>query len=58
MKESITRNVVGRITIPLGQSNFYSNGRYKVRIRSNGNRTLIASIHVVNAQTPSMKISE
>lgn len=51
-------NVVGRITIPLGQSNFYSNGRYKVRIRSNGNRTLIASIHVVNAQTPSMKISE
>ena len=51
-------NVVGRITIPLGQSNFYSNGRYKVRICSNGNRTLIASIHVVNAQTPSMKISE
>ena len=51
-------NVVGRITIPLGQSNFYSNGRYKVRIRSNGNKTLIASIHVVNAQAPSMKISE
>ena len=51
-------NVVGRITIPIGQSNFYSNGRYKVRIRSNGNKTLIASIHVVNAQAPSMKISE
>lgn len=51
-------NVVGRITIPLGQSNFYSNGRYKVRIRSNGNKTLIASIHVVNEQAPSMKISE
>lgn len=51
-------NVVGRITIPIGQNNFYSNGRYKVRIRSNGNKTLIASIHVVNAQAPSMKISE
>lgn len=31
---------VACITVPLGQSNFFSNGRYKLRVVSNGNAEL------------------
>ena len=50
-------NEVGQIVVPLGQSNFYSNGRYYLRVRSGGKSTLFP-IHVVNGTAPSMKLSE
>ncbi|WP_432626735.1 hemoblobin-interacting domain-containing protein [Brotaphodocola sp.] len=50
-------NEVGQIVVPLGQSNFYSNGRYYLRIRSGGKSTLFP-IHVVNGTAPSMKLAE
>lgn len=50
-------STVGQLTVPLGQSNFYSNGRYYLRVTSGGAATLIP-IHVVNEQAPSMALSE
>ena len=50
-------NRVAQITVPLGQSNFYSNGRYQIRVTSNGKGYLFP-IHVVNETTPSMLITE
>ncbi len=50
-------NEVGQIVVPLGQSNFYSNGRYYLRVRSGGKSTLFP-IHVVNGTAPSMKLAE
>ena len=57
--ETTSQNV-GTITIPLGQSNFRSNGRYYVRITSaNPNHdTALVPIHVVNETEPSMTLSE
>ena len=49
---------VGVLTIPIGQSNFYANGRYYVRVVSAGHQTVLAAIHVVNAQEPVLKVSE
>lgn len=46
---------VACITVPLGQSNFYTNGRYQLRITSDGESRLFP-IHVVNAVVPSMKL--
>ena len=48
---------VACITVPLGQSNFFSNGRYKLRVVSNGNAELFP-IHVVNEKTPSLVLSD
>lgn len=48
---------VACITVPLGQSNFYSNGRYKLRVVSNGKAELFP-IHVVNDVIPSMQLSD
>ena len=50
-------STVACITVPLGQSNFYSNGRYYLRVTSNGKGTLFP-IHVVNSDVPSMTLAE
>lgn len=55
--ETTSQNV-GTITIPLGQSNFRSNGRYYVRITSAGHDTALVPIHVVNKTAPSMGLDE
>ena len=44
---------VGQISISLGQTNFYSNGRYNIRVTSGGQSWLFP-IHVVNKTAPSM----
>lgn len=48
---------VGQITVPLGQTNFYSNGLYYLRVKSGNTDTLIP-IEVVNGTAPSMILSE
>lgn len=53
-----TSQAVGTITIPLGQSNFRSNGRYYVSIKSANHDTALVPIHVVNETEPSMTLSE
>lgn len=53
-----TGQTVGTITIPLGQSNFRSNGRYYVRITSANHDTALVPIHVVNKTAPSMGLDE
>lgn len=47
----------GTITIALGQDNFYSNGRYYVRIASTNHDSALVPIHVVNAKAPSLQLS-
>lgn len=49
-------STVACITVPLGQSNFYSNGRYQLRVTSNGTSKLFP-IHVVNETVPSLSIT-
>lgn len=49
-------STVACITVPLGQSNFYSNGRYQLRVTSNGKSKLFP-IHVVNAVVPELQIT-
>lgn len=46
---------VGQISIPLGQSNFFSNGRYNIRVTS-GKQSWLFPIHVVNKTAPSMHL--
>ena len=48
---------VACIKVPLGQSNFYSNGRYQLRVTSNGKSKLFP-IHVVNETQPSMILTD
>lgn len=55
--ETTSQNV-GTITIPLGQSNFRSNGRYYVSIKSANHDTALVPIHVVNETEPSMTLSD
>ena len=47
---------VACITVPLGQRNFYSNGRYQLRVTSNGTSKLFP-IHVVNEVVPELQIT-
>ncbi len=54
---SYTKNNDGTITIPLGQENFYSNGRYNVRIYSDGHDDALVPIHVVNETAPSLSLT-
>lgn len=54
---SYTKHNDGTITIPLGQENFYSNGRYNVCIYSDGHDPALVPIHVVNAQAPSLSLT-
>lgn len=51
------QTTVACIKVPIGQINFYSNGRYKLRVVSNGKAELFP-IHVVNEKTPSMALSD
>lgn len=53
-----TSQTVGTITIPLNQSNFFSNGRYYVSITSADHDTALVPIHVVNETEPSMTLDE
>lgn len=46
-------HTVACINVPLGQSNFFSNGRYQLRVTSNGVSRLFP-IHVVNETRPEM----
>ena len=48
----------GQLTIKLGQSNFFSNGRYYVRVKSATGETVLVPIHVVNEKAPSMELTE
>lgn len=48
---------VACITVRLGQTNFYSNGRYQLRVTSNGKSKLFP-IHVVNAVIPELQATE
>lgn len=54
---SYTKHNDGTITIPLGQENFYSNGRYNVRIYSDGHDDALVPIHVVNETAPSLSLT-
>ena len=54
---SYTKNNDGTITIPLGQENFYSNGRYSVHIYSDGHDDALVPIHVVNETAPSLSLT-
>lgn len=47
-------STVACITVPLGQRNFYSNGRYQLRVTSNGTSKLFP-IHVVNEVVPKLQ---
>lgn len=47
-------STVACITVPLGQRNFYSNGRYQLRVTSNGKSKLFP-IHVVNEVVPKLQ---
>lgn len=55
-------NTVATLTIPFGQSNFRSNGRYFVRVTSANAQgvksSALASIHMQNHDTPTLKIKE
>ena len=53
-------NKVGELTIPIGQSNFRNNGRYYVRVKSNGGdkATVLVPIHVVNKKAPELSLKE
>lgn len=48
---------VACITVRLGQTNFYSNGRYQLRVTSNGKSKLFP-IHVVNETKPYMELTD
>lgn len=55
-------NTVATLTIPFGQSNFRSNGRYFVRVTSEKAKgvksSALASIHVQNHDAPKLRIKE
>ena len=55
VKSDDNLRTVAKLTIPLGQTNFYSNGRYYVRVRAQGHNTALVPIHVVNEKAPTMK---
>lgn len=54
------RGKVGVLTIPIGQTNFRSNGRYYVRVTSTGGdkATTLVPIHLVNETAPVFKVKE
>lgn len=54
---SYTKHNDGTITIPLGQENFYSNGRYYVSVQSSDHDTALVPIHVVNETAPSLSLT-
>lgn len=56
-KHGDSDSTVACITVSLGQSNFYSNGRYQLRVTSNGTSKLFP-IHVVNETKPYMELTD
>ena len=54
------RGKVGVLTIPIGQTNFRSNGRYYVRVKSTGGdkATTLVPIHLVNKTAPKFKVKD
>lgn len=54
------RGKVGVLSIPVGQTNFYSNGRYYVRVQSTGGdrATTLVPIHLVNDVAPVFQTME
>ena len=48
----------GQLTIELGQPNFFSNGRYYVRVKSTAGETVLVPIHVVNEKAPTLLLRE
>ncbi len=54
VKSDDGKHTVAKLTIPLGQTNFYSNGRYYVRVRAEGQKTALIPIHVVNDKAPTI----
>ena len=54
------RGKVGVLSIPVGQTNFYSNGRYYVRVKSTGGdkATTLVPIHLVNKTAPKFKVKD
>lgn len=54
------RGKVGVLSIPVGQANFYSNGRYYVRVKSIGGdkATTLVPIHLVNETVPVFKVKD
>ena len=54
VKSGDGKHTVAKLTIPLGQTNFYSNGRYYVRVRAEGKETALIPIHVVNDKAPTI----
>lgn len=51
-----TKNSDGSISIAIGQTNFTENGRYYVRVKSEGHDTALVPIHVVNATAPVLQL--
>lgn len=49
---------VGQLTIQTGQSNFYNNGRYYVRVVSSAGGSALVPIHVVNETVPTLELKE
>ena len=49
---------VGILKIRTGQSNFYSNMRYLVRVKSKAGSTALVPIHLVQAKKPVLKLRE
>lgn len=49
---------IGQLTIPIGQGNFRSNGRYYVRVKSSNGSTALVEIHVVNQTAPNLVLKE
>lgn len=48
---------VGEIKIALGQDNFKTNGRYYIRVRSEGHDSALVPIHVVNETAPTLSVT-
>lgn len=46
-------HTVACIQVPLGQENFYTNGRYHLRVTSNG-KSVLYPVHVVEEKVPSL----
>ncbi len=52
------RGKVGELKVPFGQSNFTSNGRYYVRVKSANGTSALVPIHVVNYEAPEISLKE
>ncbi|MGP1442211.1 MAG: S-layer homology domain-containing protein, partial [Anaerovoracaceae bacterium] len=49
-------STVAEVKIPLGQNGLTSNGRYFVRIKSDGHDSVLVPIHVVNETAPKLSL--